>query len=271
MFRFLFRRPRTKVGAPVLFIAGAQKCGTSTLWKSLCKHPRIRTAIDPITGKRIKELGLFVGRNHDIEGTTTRQQQTIFSDSFPRGAGPMMDATPEYLCQFKAHKRMARAFPDACLIISLRNPIDRAYSQYNHYMQDLPETKGWDWEAPGDSFTTNLESEFARIHSGPISTYGMVGRGLYAMQIRHLLKYFPRDQVKIVILEQWSRDPRKLHTEILEDLGLGDKMLPIEATHRRQKTVEKMSDATRSLLAEHYRPHNAELEELLGYPIPEWK
>jgi hypothetical protein len=70
-----------------------------------------------------------------------------------------LDATPQYLVSLNKHKSMAKAFPDARIVISLRNPVDRAYSQYNHYMQMLPKTEDWDWQAPGGSFADNVYPE----------------------------------------------------------------------------------------------------------------
>jgi hypothetical protein len=98
----------------------------------------------------------------------------------------------------------------------------------------------------------------------------MVDRGHYALQLRSLLKHFPREHVRVVILERWSQDPQRLLSDILEDLKLRPRVLPVRVIHRRNKTNASMDDDTRALLIEHYRDYNRQLEELLGEEIPEW-
>ena len=271
MLQSLFNRRLSTAVPPVLFIAGAQKCGTTTLWSSLSKHPQVRAARDPDTGKPVKELGFFAGQRQKCKGLSTLEQRTLFGECFPPKGGMKLDATPQYLPSTDSHEVMAKAYPDAHFVVSLRNPVVRAYSHYNHYMQVLSESASWvgDW-VPGESFAKNVEIELSSFDPARPKTSGLVGRGRYVVQLRSLLKHFPREQVKVVILERWSQDPRKLHNELLKYLKLVPWRLSAKVRHSRDKTTNPMDDKTRSLLVEHYRDYNRQLEELLGEEIPEW-
>lgn len=269
MFQLFQRRRRTQV--PALFIVGAQKCGTTSLWYQLSQHPEIRTARDPETGEVIKELGFFAGARRQDEGRSTDEQRALFESYFEGDAGPRMDATPEYLTHLDQHSVISEAYPDAQILISLRNPVERAFSHYNHFMQMLPEAAGWDWMAPGESFARNVELELQNHDPSNPSSRGLVSRGHYALQVRNLLRHYPREQVRVVIMERWSRNPRALHYKLERELGIQRKRLSKSTRHRRPKTVDPMDPETRARLYAHFRSYNKDLEDLLGETIPEWQ
>ncbi|MFT5291874.1 MAG: hypothetical protein ACI82F_003959 [Planctomycetota bacterium] len=254
---------RGRVGtSPILLIAGAQKCGTTTLHDSLARHPRIRKPRDSADGKSLKEVNFF--------NQNWSRGMEWYEAQFPEGRGIYLDSTPNYLSDLDSHERMAEAFPDAQILVSLRDPVERAYSAYNHYTQDLPHSQGWDWERPGESFACNVEAELEAHGPADIGVEGLVGRGHYAVQLRSLLRCFPSSQVHVFIMESWIKDPRQLHRHMLRELGLSSRRLRTKLSHVRSKSVPPMSAEVRDRLSKHYSPHNSQLEGILGREIREW-
>lgn len=244
---------------PGLIVIGGQKCGTSTLHSALASHQSLRPATHPETDKVVKEVNFF--GNHWDKGVPWYQSH------FRHTEGIGLEATPNYLCDIHAHERLAAVVPNAKLVVSLRDPIARACSQFNHYSQKIETTKDWDWWLPGDSFAANVKAE---LEEPKRRWYGIVARGYYLQQLKHVLKYFPREQVHIMIMERWISDPDRHYNELLEFAELPRQSLDKRIVHMREYTVDDLDEETRSQLAEIYRPHNERLFEWLGESIEQW-
>ena len=117
---------------------------------------------------------------------------------------------------------MGALLPEARLVVSLRNPIDRAYSQYNHYKQVLPRSRTWDWLRPGFDFRDNIAAELGLGSPLEPKYRGFVGRGYYIDQLESLLQFYPREQLHIMVMEQWTEQPRAAVDELLDFLRLRD-------------------------------------------------
>lgn len=251
--------PPSAMPLPGLFIIGAQKCGTSTLHACLSSHDQIRPAQDPSTGRIVKEVNFF-GNRWD-EGVQW------YLSHFGHTDGVGLDATPNYLCDVHAHSRMFETVPNAKLVISLRDPVARLYSQFNHYTQKVETTRSWDWEYPGESLRKNIEAEFEKPRR---RWYGLLARGYYDSQLEHLLQFFPRDQIHVMIMERWVNDPERSFEALLEFAELPAQTLAKKVVHMRSYTVDPIEPSTQNWLAELYRPHNERLFQRLGESIEEW-
>lgn len=247
---------------PDILIIGAQKAATTTIFEALSAHPEVVVPRDPATGQRIKEVHFF----DNAWSAGSSWYAACYGDREGRG----LDATPNYLAFEHTHARMREVVPAARLVISLRNPIERAYSQFNHYKQIMPCSNSWDWLAPHGDFAENVRAELEL--EGPLEPRyrGLVGRGYYIDQLESLLRHFPRDQVHVMVLERWRSDPVQTITALLEFLGLPQMELPIGTAHRREHTVGRIKRRTRRLLQSIYEEPNARLFEFLGHEIPEW-
>ena len=122
--------------------------------------------------------------------------------------------------------RIAKSFPNAKLLVMVRNPVTRAYSHYLHRKSHVIETlsfeKGIELDleriASGKSFDTDEEIEHYKRHLGDgQNTYSRtyIDSGYYAEQIERYLTLFGRDQLHIIFLEDVTRDPAKAYQDIL--------------------------------------------------------
>ncbi|TWU07961.1 sulfotransferase family protein [Stieleria varia] len=244
---------------PGLLIIGAQKCGTSTLHASLGSHRQVCFPMNPANGKTIKEMNYFGNlwdRGHDWYASHYQDDSRI-----------ALDSTPNYLCDIEAHERMAQVLPDARLIVSLRDPIARAYSQFNHYSQHIEVTRTWDWRRPGESLAANIQAE---LDEPKRRWYGLLARGYYERQLQHLLSFFPRERIHVMIMERWIADPDRYFDELLAFADLEPQELTKNAVHMRAYTVDPLDRDLDRQLREIYRPHNERLFEWLGESIDEW-
>lgn len=249
---------------PELLIIGAQKCGTTALHDALSKHPEVHPACDPVTGQVVKEMHFF-SLNYDkgVDWYASHFQP----DHPSSNPGVCLDASPSYLCHKIVAPRLGRVVGTSKLIISLRDPVRRAMSQYNHYTQQQGIAGDWDWRRPGESFEANLQAELSDPRD---SWFGMVRRGFYAEQIEHLLKSFPRDQIHVMIMERWSGEAGHQLAQLLQFIGLQSLPLQLQPVHQREYTVDPLKESTERQLRELYAPHNERLFGLLGESIDEW-
>ena len=162
---------------------------------------------------------------------------------------------------------MARHVPTAKLVISLRDPVARAMSQYNHYRQMLDQTRSWDWIEPDESFEFNVTAEMQQ----PLPPwYGLLGRGCYLEQLEHLLGYFSRGQIHVMVMEHWAANPEIAMVELLEFLELPQVDLSMQIRHVRSYNDVHYSDSLIQRLQKFYRPHNDRLFKFLGERIALW-
>lgn len=263
---------------PSFIIIGAQKSGTSALHGYLSKHPNIVPATK-------KEIHFF---DKDIAYT---RGLGWYHSHFPLphhlGQGAITsEATPVYLYRPKTARRIHEYDPRIRLITLLRDPVERAYSQWNMYrilLRDNPEflfqvtrdsdpaVRRWaDKTLTQDSFHTfdeGVREELDLIRSSdPNPEPSYIRRGLYYDQLTRYLKYFDRRQLLIIGSRSLKTEPASCLDQVVQFLGMPPhdwqrEELPLVHTRPYQGS---MPARTRALLYEFYRPHNERLYELLG-------
>jgi len=263
---------------PDFLILGAQKSGTSALYSYLSKHPSITPASK-------KEIYFF---NKDM----------VYSRGFAwyHGHFPLphelgrhaltFEATPGYLYYSKVAQRIYEYDPRIKLIAVLRDPVDRAYSHWNmyrillkervhvltRYSRDADEPfRRWLSEILArdafHEFDLAVREELDMILAGdPNPEPSYIRRGLYYEQLRRYLDRFHRDQLLVIDSRSLKHDTSSALDEVIQFLDLPRhdwKREKLPQTHVRPYQQE-MTDETRSLLREFFRPHNQELYDLLG-------
>jgi hypothetical protein len=215
------------VALPDFFIIGAPKAGTTALHAALAQHPELFMSA-------VKEPKFYLcdgpppdrggpGDAHSYREWVWRPEEyeRLFDAALPgtlRG-----ESTPFYLSDFDAQGRIHAARPDARLIVILRDPVDRAYSNWAHLWADGLETTG--------DFLTACEEEPRRTEAGWAPFWRYVETGLYGRQLRHLYGLFPREQV-LVLRYAWLVDePRETLDQVCRFLGVTDGVL-VEAPAR---------------------------------------
>jgi hypothetical protein len=198
-----------KLPAPTFFIVGAAKAGTTSLHAYLSSHPQVFMSA-------LKEPHYFADFNVSPEFDNflpVIRCRSDYHDLFKNSDGYLAvgEASPSYLCDPAAAERIKSAIPTAKIIISLRNPVERAYSHYlmefNRGSETLP-------------FEKALEFDLARPERGWGQSAQYTELGMYANQVRAFLDAFGRDQVLVVLFEDLVRDTRRTMQEIAHFLGI---------------------------------------------------
>lgn len=114
---------------PDFLIIGVQKCGTTSLHEFICQHP----CVIPPTKKEIHYFSTFYAQN--IRWYKTHFPLLIKKNILEKIKGHKVitgEASPYYIYHPLAAKRIRETIPEAKFIVIFRNPVDRAYSHYNH-------------------------------------------------------------------------------------------------------------------------------------------
>lgn len=244
------RNPGRGRTLPDFVIIGAAKAGTTSLYAWLCEHPDVVRA----RAKEIHYFSWFHYRGDDwyryFFPLERERAAYVAEHGRPFITG---EASPSYMLEAGAPQRMAKLIPDAKLIVQLRNPVDRAYSQFQMRRRDGQE--------PIESFPDAVETEGEQV--GPAVNRTYVARGRYAEQLERWFKVFPREQFHVLAMEDLAVDPQGALDGVHEFLRLQ----PRRADNLDPRYVSKydaMPPQDRARLTEYFRPHNERLYELLG-------
>jgi hypothetical protein len=125
---------------------------------------------------------------------------------------PRGESTPFYLYRREAHEALHAAVPQARLVAVLRDPVDRAYSNWMHLRSDGLE--------PQADFLRALEAEPARTRRGWAPFWHYRGMGLYGEQLRDLFRLFPREQVHVLRYRELVDTPAQALAAVYAFLGV---------------------------------------------------
>lgn len=272
---------------PSFLITGAQRSGTTSLFQVLRRHPQIYMP-------DVKEVNFFFHDNHYRRGA--EHYQSFFADA-PKDAKAVGEASPGYICKPGTAQRIHGLLPQAKLICVLRNPVDRAYSQYWDNRRFLAEHLSFE-----QAIEVALTPEYRHGERGYFS------RGAYINYIEEYLELFGREQMLVLVFDDMKQYPEAVFSRCFNFLGVdhafrcpqmhrpsNSSMVwdnPLHSfflkNNRYQKFVPRhwikllckgelikrkyppMDPATRSRLVEFYRPFNRRLEDFLGRNLDSW-
>jgi hypothetical protein len=117
---------------PTFVIAGSQKCGTTSLYSYLLKHPQMIPLADSTKALGKKETRFFSSHYTRDFSVYMSNFQPISSMMHNKKKVITGEGSPEYIYEPLVPSRLKRSMPDVKLIFLIRDPIDRAYSHFNH-------------------------------------------------------------------------------------------------------------------------------------------
>jgi hypothetical protein len=277
------------VTLPNFLVIGAQRAGTTLLHVVLEAHPEVYV---PYQRKEVHYFDWYWDRGADW-----------YAAFFPPGdqAGryrAIGEATPDYLFESDVPERIGETCPDCRFIVSLRNPVERAYSSYLYARRSYNERR---------SFEEYIEQQPEVLQ-----------RGRYSEQLSRYFARFGEDAVLVLVFEELLRAPADHLGRLARFLGLtaawpnpeallgrqvndsrapyfaatfaaarklGNvllrhdlnwpvrvaKQLGIPRWFGSEKTKLKMSEATRAHLEQLYADEICDLESLLGRDLSVWR
>jgi hypothetical protein len=250
---------------PDFVIIGAMKAGTTFLYNLLTLHPHVEPAAS-------KELDYFDNliEEEDVEWYRQCFPQPRWEDSRRTITG---EATPYYLFYPHAAKRMAEVVPEARVIALLRDPVDRAYSHYQHVVR-----KGWEtrtFEEVIDAEEVTLRGERGKMLEDEYypgadhQFFWYLSRSIYVDQLLRWSRFFGDEQMLVLKSENLFERPQDTLQIILDFLKLPDwepeawEKIP-KKPNKGKSYGQRMDPATRQRLEGFFEPHNRRLYEYLG-------
>ena len=179
---------------PNFIVAGAPKAGTTWLYQCLKEHPDIFVSTP-------KEVHYF-SRDRCYE-KGIEWYLSYFQDAEESILG---EVCPSYMYLEKVPPRMHAWNPHVKLIFMVRNPIDRAYSEY---------CMSIDHWGNKQTIDQALSASSQIVHCG-----------LYYQQIQEFLKFFPQQQIQTLLYDDLKKDPERLLKEVYNFLGASKTFKP---------------------------------------------
>lgn len=219
---------------PDVFIAGVEKCGTTSLYGYLIQHPKIKKAIQ-------KEPNFF--------NTFYHKGMQWYRGHFPL-SGINIDATPVYYREPKAMKRLKSMIPDKKFIIIMRDPVQRVISAWNMNFAGK-----WDMRT--------LE-EIIHDETDPELDHGYLAQSRYVNRLDYWFTLFSKEQTHLMRLEDLTQNPTNEFKRLFGFLDLPYHRISISKIHNKGKYRIKTKPSTVDWLYDYFKPYNKSLKEKYG-------
>lgn len=251
----------TLLRLPDFIIGGAPRSGTTWLYHLLDRHPDIHMA-RPVRPEpkfflvdELYERGLSYYADTWFAGISEDQR--------------LGEKSTNYLESEKAAKRIHHDLPGARLIFVLREPSDRALSNWRWSRQNGLEALPF-----GEALKREAEREAdyppEQRYSRPFSYFA---RGLYKRMLQPYVDRFGLDRIQVLRYEDISRDPYSLARSAHHFLDLSEREEDVSGLEMINPSVgtETVDDETIAELRRSYERPNRELAELLGARFEIWE
>tara|TARA_Y100000996_G_scaffold380431_1_gene334320 strand:+ start:460 stop:1302 length:843 start_codon:yes stop_codon:yes gene_type:complete len=247
---------------PDFLIIGAKRCGTTSLFSHLPEHPSIAKS-------HHDNMGFFndnfhLGVNWYKSFFPTKSYKKKIKKKY--GKFLTFDVTTTYMESKRTAENIIKIKPEIKIIVILRNPIDRAYSQFNVSVKEKTEELSFDDAINEEINRLEMEIsengeerllEFSREHRHYIK------KSLYAMQLKPWFEIFPRKNILVLSTEIFKENDKDTYKEIFEFLDIPEVQI-LNKQHMQKGEYSPMSEETRKKLRGFFDKYNTELFELVG-------
>ena len=256
---------------PDFLLVGAQRCGTTSLFRALLGHPNILRA------------NLHKGVNYfDV---SYQQGPAWYRGHFPlratarRAAAPgqqhaqVFEASGYYMFHPHAPVRIAAELPEVKVVALVRDPVERAFSAYKHERARGFETEPLDRALELED--RRIEPELARMREDPTYQSDVYRhqayrrRGHYAEQLAQFVDLLGPERVYVMQSELFFSQPEQELERLLDFLG-APLVLPSAFDRYNPRPSAPLDTEVAVRLREQFAPHDEALEGLLG-ETPVWR
>jgi hypothetical protein len=252
---------------PSFLICGGQRCGTTSLYRALASHPGV---IKAVLHKGVHYFDVGYGRGMRwYRGHFPLQRH---ADRVTRRLGvpaQTFESSPYYMYHPHAVARIAADLPGVRIVVLVRDPVERAYSQHAHEV-----ARGFE---PERDFERALALEPVRLRgvrehllANPLDYnfshqhHAYRSRGQYIEHLEPMASLIGRERIHVVDSGAFFTDPEPAYDAVVDFLGLPRVTAypPFERHNARPRAG--LSEPVRAALAEHYAPYDARLADWLG-------
>lgn len=237
-------------------IVGAQRSGTTYLYELLKEHPEIC-----MSAPMRPEPKYFLRRSPqqvDMENYFT----SYFRHCDPEHKVTGEKSTSYYECEESA-QLLSATFPDAKIIFLLRDPVKRALSNYFFSYNNGLESRSLD-----EVFVRKIPISDKYRKNISVDPFNYLGRGEYVEFIKMYQQYFPANQIKVIVFEEFVNNIQQIQN-LYSYLGVDSSFVP----KKKDLVINASQKATAldakivKILSDYYRPFNKKLENLLNKKV----
>ena len=256
---------------PDFLLVGAQRCGTTSLFRALISHPHVLRA------NFLKGVNYF-DVDHGKGKAWYRAHFPLSSTAHRHAAAgqshaQVFEASGYYMFHPHAPHRIADELPEVKIVAMVRDPVERAFSAYKHEFARGFETEPL--ERALELEDERVAPELARMLTDPgyqsdvYRHQAYRRRGHYAEQLQRFVDAFGRQRVHVVQSELFFTDPEDEYGRLLEFLRLPH-LLPASFDRYNPRPSAPLDTSVAGRLREHFAPHDAALQPFLAAP-PSWR
>ncbi|MBT2230786.1 sulfotransferase domain-containing protein [Nonomuraea sp. NEAU-A123] len=258
---------------PSFLIAGAQRCGTTSLYRALARHPLL---LKPVLHKGVHYFDANYG-----------QSLSWYQGHFPlraaagrlarrHGTHPLaFESSPYYLFHPLAGERIAADLPGVKLVVLVRDPVERACSAHAHELARGYESES-DFEQAVELEVPRLAGAEQSLRARPYSIHhshrhhAYLARGRYAEQLDRLEPLFGRERILVLDSHHFFTEPEHMYDRVLDFLGLPHLGYPVFERHNGRPLPRPLPDSVRRTLRDHFEVYDKRLTRWLGGD-PSWR
>jgi hypothetical protein len=200
---------------PNFVVIGAPKCGTTSLYYYLRQHPDIylpeRKELHYFSHDCLRERMAGPGDRHALSSLCSSRQQYEEHYAKARDQKAVGDISPSYFYFSEVSERIKHELGDPKIILMVRDPIQKAFSQYMHLVRDNRENLG---------FYDALMAEEQRIRANWAVLWRYAESSLYTDKLRKYLSVFGTSRLKVILFEELSRSPQAILRDLFGFLGV---------------------------------------------------
>ncbi len=256
---------------PDFVIAGAQRCGTTSLFRALAKHPAMMP--NAINAKGVHYFDTSYHKNMEWYSAHFPSQAERDRHADKVGQRAIAgEASPYYLYHPAGAERMAKAIPNTKIVVLLRNPVKRAISHHLHMV--------WEGHEPVEDVDKALDLESTRLAgieerlladptfvSRPHQHFSYMARGHYAQQLERLFEHIDRKNVLVMTAEQMIGDSQNSLSAIQTFIGFEpDPSIKLEKRNASSKFEPRPETIQR--LADEFAESDKRLKDIVDIEIP---
>jgi len=240
-------------------LIGAQRSGTSYLYQVLDEHPEIAMA-----KPKFPEPKFFLDDSLYALGKDYYEREYFRGTGTAHIYGEKSTSYYEYeICA----RRMRECYPAMKILMVLRDPVDRALSNYFFSFR-----YGLEKRSPVEVFVDEIPSAGTcqNISTDP---FNYLGRGEYLTFLKVYEKYFPRDQMMILLFEELASNLKAI-TSLYSYLGASSSFVPESLQSKinfQNISYETVDKRVIKEISRYFVPYNMELEKYLGRKLDHWK
>lgn len=253
---------------PDVICIGTMKSGTTVLAHNLNRHPDVRLVKNP-NDPKIASTELRFWNNMSLYNTFEKYGISWYKKLFKCNDKLQFEKCANYIEQKSTMKRIAKYIPNVKLVLCIRNPSNRAYSEFKMQKPNRVLT-----------YETAVKKGYLR-------------RGEYHKQIiNNILPFFPKENLHIIIQERMKQNTTEEMNKLYKFIGVPELDYDIqivtfeEATNRNldlkkdgkikkykvwETKYKPINPELKEQFDEYFESHNQKLFELLGEEIKEWR